>query len=166
MRRQSDSRRERGLYEPVKRELNNILMQNFDEFHVEITANRKFSNELKSQIPEGREIIFRFLREAAPDITGFVKEAYSSKFLVVEIKNEVLKLDDVYQARKYAELFDAKYALLVSPHEVPEELKRLSKVVYALLELPSSYNRLTLVHFAPEEGFVEWFPTNPFVKSE
>jgi hypothetical protein len=153
---------EKRLYEPVKRELSRLLGQSFDEFHLEITANRRFSNTLKSNIGEGREIIFHFLKEAAPDITGFVKEANTARFLVVEIKDERLRLDDIYQARKYAELFDAKYALLISCLEIPEELKRLSRICFSLLELPSTYQRLILGQFVPETGFVDWFPSNPF----
>ena len=57
-------------------------------------------------------MVLYFLREAAPDITGFIRAQYSVDFLVCEIKNEALKLDDVYQTRKYAELFDAKYCVL------------------------------------------------------
>ena len=70
--------------------------------------DRTFSNRLKSQIPQHRDLIFNFLREAAPDITGFIRKEYSTDFVVVDVKNAVIKLDDIYQTRKYAELFDAK----------------------------------------------------------
>lgn len=157
---------EKRLYEPVRRELERLLSRSFEEFHLEITANRRFSNSLKASIGEGRDIIFHFLKEAAPDITGFVKEASAPRFLVVEIKDERLRLDDIFQARKYAELFDAKYALLVSCMEIPEELKRLSRVCTLLLELPTTYQRLALAEFHPETGFVDWFPSNPFAASQ
>ena len=50
-------------------------------------------------------ITFYFLKEAAPDITGFIRKQYATEFVVVEIKRNTIKLDDIYQTRKYAELF-------------------------------------------------------------
>lgn len=127
-----EGKAEREYHEIVKTKLEELLRTKFDNFHLEITADKKFSNKLKAEIsPHGyRDIIFHFLKHAAPDITGFIKGGHSSDFIVVEIKREAIKLDDIYQTRKYAELFNAKYALLISAKEIPEEIKRLSKVVY------------------------------------
>ena len=153
--------KERGYYEPIKTKLEELIGTKFSNFYLEITADKKFSNKLKTEISPNRDIIFHFLKEAAPDITGFIKGEYSSDFIVVEIKNEEIKIDHIYQTKKYAELFNAKYALLVSTKEIPEEIKRLSKVVYSLLS--SGGYRTTLVYFDAERGdFVEWFEKNPF----
>lgn len=145
--------------------------------HLEVTGGGKFSEKVKSKISPGREIIFSFLGSAgaSPDITGFidVKNRYNdSGFVVVEFKKEVLKLDDVYQARKYGELFDARYAFLVSMAQIPEEVKRLSRTVPSLLSL-DSYRRLTLVWFSTKaiyQGkvpgeFDGWFPEDPFAEA-
>jgi hypothetical protein len=159
--------RERDYYELIKRKLDEIIRTEFNNFHLEITADKKFSNKLKAEIsPHGhRDIIFHFLKEAAPDITGFVKGEYSSDFIVIEIKNEEIKIDDIYQTRKYTGLFNAKYALLISTKEISEEIKRLSKVVYSLLSSGYSSERITLVQFDAEKGnFIEWFEKNPFEK--
>jgi len=114
-----DTKKERRLYEPVKALLFETLKTKFEELHLEITADKTFSNKLKSQVNSNRDIIFLFLKDAAPDITGFIKEQYEVGFVVVEVKAEKLKLDDIYQTKKYAELFDAKYALLVTTEEIP-----------------------------------------------
>ena len=152
---------ERDYYKPIKAKLEELLGTKFSNFHLEITADKKFSNKLKTEISPNRDIIFHFLKEAAPDITGFIKGEYSSDFIVVEIKNEEIKIDHIYQTKKYAELFNAKYALLVSTKEIPEEIKRLSKVVYSLLS--SGGYRTTLVYFdAERKDLVEWFEKNPF----
>ena len=83
---------------------------------------------------------------------------------MIEIKTEYIKLDHIYQTKKYAELFDARYALLISTEEIPEEIKRLSRVVYSLLSLPA-YGKLILAHFDSEnEEFSEFYPENPFGK--
>lgn len=161
------SQKERDYYEPIKKKLENLLSKKTDKFHLEITADKRFSNKLKAEINKygHRDIIFSFLKDAAPDITGFITEESSSRVVVVEIKNEEIKIDDIYQTKKYAELFEAKYALLISTKEIPEEIKRLSNVVYKLLSGGYGYEKITLVHFHPDTGeFADWFEKNPFEK--
>ena len=159
-----ENKTEKSYYQPVKDWLERQLKMQFNDFHLEITANKQFSNKLKEQINDHRNIIFRFLNKAAPDITGFVKGSVSSEFIVVEVKNKEIKIDDIYQTRKYAELFDARYALLVSIKEIPEEIKRLDKVVFPYLLAIPVYKRLTLVRFCGETNDSEWYPENPFAK--
>jgi len=156
---------ERSYYESVKNWLEQILKEKYASFHLEVTAYRQFSNVLQSQIDSHRELIFAFLKEAAPDITGFVKKDSASlrEFVVVEVKTTPIKLDDIYQTRKYAELFDARYALLISTSEIPEKITRLSRVVIPLFMLPA-YKQLTLVRFADEGRAITWFPECPFGK--
>ena len=156
---------ERSCYEAVKDWLEQILKEKFVSYHLEVTAHKRFSNLLQHQIDSSRDLIFAFLKEAAPDITGFVKKDSSSskEFIVVEVKTTPLKLDDIYQARKYAGLFDAQYALLVSTAEIPAKITRLSKVVFPLLALPA-YKQLTLVRFEENGRRIEWFPEDPFEK--
>jgi hypothetical protein len=160
----TSNKNERSYYASIKEWLEQILKEKFASYHLEITADKKFSNVLKAQIDRNRDLIFNFLKEAPPDITGFVKGEYSREFIVAEVKKQPIKLDDIYQTRKYAELFDARYALLVSTEEIPEEIMRLSKVCFPdLLSLPA-YKRLTLVHFADNGKSSVWFEENPFMK--
>jgi len=159
--RKTDEMKEKEYYETIKSKFEQLFKEK-KETYLEITANKNFSNKLKSQILSNREIIFNFLKEAAPDITGFIKKDYGTEFIVIEIKNEILKLDHIYQTRKYAELFDAKFAFLVSTREIPEEIKRLSKIVFSLLSLPA-YKKLVLVQFDNNsKQFVDWFEENLF----
>lgn len=156
-------KKEKEYYETIKTKLEELLKRRFVNFHLEITANKRFSNRLKAEINPNRNIIFNFLREASPDITGFIKEKYSSDFIVVEIKAGAIKLDDIYQTRKYAQLFNAKYALLISTQEIPEEIKRLAKVTHSLLSSGYGYERINLAHFDTEkEKLSGWFEKNPF----
>lgn len=161
-----NGKRERDFYEPVKSWLDKILAEKFASHHLEVTASGSFSNTIQKQIADHRNLIFAFLKkDAAPDLTGFVKkDAESSReFIVIEVKDEPIKLDDIYQTRKYAELFDARYALLVSTHETPEKILRLSKVVYNLLSFPP-YKKIALVHFADGGANVTWADENPFLQ--
>jgi hypothetical protein len=155
--------RERAYYEFVRAWLETLLKPKTSTLHLEVTADRRFSNTLQAQIDQHREIIFSFLKDARPDITGFFKSKPDSirEFLVVEVKLTPIKLDDIYQIRKYAELFDASYALLVSPHEVPERIVRLARVVFPLLSLPG-YKRVTLARLREDDANVDWLPEAPF----
>ena len=156
---------ERKYYELIKAKLESFLKTRTDNFHLEITANKKFSNKLKAEVRPHRDIIFLFLKEASPDITGFIKREYSSDFIVAEFKKEKIKLDHIYQTRKYRDLFDSKFAFLVSLQPIPEEIKRLHKATFTLLSSPSIYHAFILVHFDEKSGnFVEWYPENPFEK--
>jgi len=153
---------ESEYYEPVKTKVEEILKETRSSYHLEITARKTFSSKLKGKISDYREIVFSFLKDVRPDITGFIEEDFLTKFIIIEIKNETVKLDHIYQVRKYAELLDAQYALLVSTEEIPEEIKRLSRVVHRLLSLPA-YKTIALVKFNEETGELdEWFPENPF----
>lgn len=157
--------RERKHYEIIKTKLEELLKSKFNNFHLEITANKVFTEKLKAEIsPHGnRDIVFHFLKKTAPDITGFIKREHSTDFIVVEVKNEKIGIDDIYQVRKYAELFNAKYSFLISTKEIPIEIKRLSKVVYMLLSGGYGYERATLVYFDTQKSdFIEWFEKNPF----
>lgn len=155
-------KKEEDYYSGITQKFRALFESKGNETHFEITANKRFSNKLKSKISDYRHIIFSFLKEVAPDITGFISKVNLSDFIVVEVKNEEMKLDHVYQTRKYAELFDAKFAFLISTEEIPEEMKRLSKVVYSLLSLPA-YRRLTLIHLDEvSDSFRDWYPENPF----
>jgi len=159
--------KEKQLYKVIKEKLEEILKAKFYEVYLEITADTGFSNKLKSKIPKGREIIFNFLKKARPDITGFIKEnlfSLFSYFIVVEIKSSSIELDDIYQTKKYAQLFGAKYALLISTDEIPEEIKRLDKAIYPYLLCGGyGYERIVLVHFdINKKEFVEWYEKKPF----
>lgn len=162
---QANRKEEREYYQLIKAKLESLLKTRTNNFYLEITANKKFSNKLKAEVSSNRDIIFLFLKEASPDITGFIKREYSSDFIVVEFKKDKIKLDHIYQTRKYRDLFGAKFAFLISLQQIPEEIKRLHKVAFTLLSSPSIYHGFVLVHFDEKSGnFVEWYPENPFKK--
>nr|MDO8097745.1 hypothetical protein [Candidatus Njordarchaeota archaeon] len=127
------SRNEKSYYPLLKAQFEKLFRSKGRDIHLEVTSDRAFSNTLKSRISNHRQIIFYFLREAAPDITGFVSSGTSADFVVIEVKDEVIRLDHIYQTRKYADLLDAKFSFLVTTKEIPEEIKRLSKAVFSLL---------------------------------
>ena len=97
------------LYEPVKRYLEGQFAKVAagKTFHLEIAARKGFSEKVKAEIPDDRDIVFKFTKR--PDILGFVKGQYTSNLITVEVKGNGLELDDIYQAKLYKEVFDARY---------------------------------------------------------
>jgi hypothetical protein len=159
---------EEEYYGVVKGRLSELFEEKGVKVYLEITAKKGFSRELKSKIPSGKEIIFLFLRKAKPDITGFVEGITSPGFVVVEVKKAKIELDDIYQLKKYADLFNASFAFLVSFKPIPEEIRRLSRQIYLLSKLRSGniYQVFTLAHFDIQNNeFIEWFEENPFTQS-
>lgn len=158
-------KQEKEYYEIIKAKIEELLKTKSNNFHLEVTADKKFSNKLKAEINRNRDIIFRFLREAPPDVAGFIKGRYSSDFVVLEIKKDTIKLDYIYQTKKYADLFNSKIAFLISLKPIPEEIKRLHRVTHELLSFSSYHRTFVLVHFDDKiNEFVEWYPENPFEK--
>ena len=82
----------------------------------------------------------------------------------MEIKREKVTPQDIYQAKMYGDLFQAKYALLISPEQIPEEIRRLQQQLFIINRFMSGW----VVYIGQWEvmagsGFVTmWFPESPF----
>ncbi len=151
---------EKDYYELIKQVFEQLLKEK-KESYLEITATGQPSNKLKAKIGN-RDIIFSFLKEARPDITGFIPEQYSSKFIIIEIKDEEIKLDHIYQTKKYIDLFDASFGFLVSTKEIPVEIKKLVSISYNILNV-GQYRNFSLCQYNPEtKSIVDWYKENPF----
>lgn len=163
----SPMKKEEEYYEIIKEKLNDLFKKKGVNVYLEITARGMFSNKLKSKIPQGREVVFLFLKKVAPDITGFVEGSVLPGFVVVEVKGSKIELEDIYQLKKYSDLFEARFAFLISLKPVPEEIKRLEKAAYILTKLKGSiYQAFVLAQFNEHTSeFVEWFDKDPFSKS-
>lgn len=159
---------EMDYYKSIKARLEELFGAKVEKVvHLGVTSNGKFSNILKAEIDDYINIIFTFLKgkEFAPDITGFIKGEYHSDFIVAEVKDKSIKMDHIYQTKKYSDLFQSKFAFLISTYEIPEEIKRLCKTNQRILSMPSIYQSFTLVWFDKDKGeFKDWYPENPFEK--
>jgi len=154
--------KETELYEPIRLYLINKFWDKFENCTLEDTHKGKFSENIKKEIPQYHDIIFSFLRKERPDLTGYVKQTYGTDFITVEIKSERIKLDDVYQAKKYADLFQAKYGFLLSTHKIPTEIKRLHNRTY-ILRTTVGYQNLILGQYSTsQKSIIEWFEKSPF----
>lgn len=154
--------KEENLYDPIRTYLLEKFNQKFKDTILEDTHSGGFSQKIKKEIPEHREIIFSFLTKEKPDLIGYVKETYSVKYITVEIKNTQINLNDVYQAKKYADLFEAKYGFLISSKAIPDEIKRLHKKT-SILRTTVDYERLILAEWdISKNEVVDWFEISPF----
>jgi hypothetical protein len=157
---------EADFYQLIKERLKELFVTQGKEPYLEITAKKGPSEKIKQKIPQHREIVFVFLKKK-PDILGFVERQYSNDLITVEIKEKIGKLDDVYQAKLYKEVFDARYGFLITMKPIPEEIKRLCKNTFSILHssVDSIYRFLVIGQFDKENGqFVDWFEENPFEK--
>jgi len=165
---------EKELYDVVRRHLWDCFYEKFsDNFFLAITSEGKFPEEILSHVPPYEDIIFSFLKKKnSPDITGFVKLVTETEpryahyqFVTVEIKNSTIKLDDIYQAKRYADLFRAKYGFLISTRPIPTIIKRLCNKIPILYIAGTSYEKLKIAQFNIEKGEIirkSWFPESPF----
>jgi len=152
-------------YPDIKERLTELFKDKGADVHLEVTANGKFSEYLKSKIPPNRGILFYFLRKVAPDITGYVEGCAFPGFVVVEVKKDEIDLDDIYQLKKYYDLFEARFAFLISLKPIPAEIKHLSQTTFLMSRLKGGniYQAFALAHFdAVSKEFVDWFEENPF----
>jgi hypothetical protein len=159
---------EADLYQPLKERLEGLLAAKVQgrPFRLEITARSGLSEKLKAKIPQGSEIIFAFLKKR-PDLVGFIETQYSTDLITVEVKERLDKLDDLYQAKLYKEVFGARYGFLITAHSIPEEIKRLCRNSQDILHSMSDsiYRFLAIGQFDQDKGqFVDWFEADPFEK--
>ena len=156
---------EEALYEPIREFLHSKFSARFGDCHLEITASGRFEETLKKAVRH--DIIFAFLgKKASPDLAGFTQDESGIKdFITVEIKPGKITLQDIYQVKLYGDLFSAKYALLISPQPVPEEIKRLQQNLFILYRFMSGwyvYIGQWQDELSNEVIENSWFPESPF----
>lgn len=169
---------EKELYDPVKRHLEDRFRQKFGfgNCYLEITADGSFSDTLKSFVRH--DIVFSFLgKKASPDLAGFIiregapplwaptlSRSDIKDFITVEIKREKIAPQDIYQAKMYGDLFQAKYALLISPEPIPEEIRRLNQNLFVTYRFMSGWYLHIGQWFGQANSIAEsrWLPHSPF----
>ena len=168
--------KERGLYELVKKFLEDKFRAKFRNGYLEITSDGRFSEDLKSQFDD--DVLLFSKSHNFPDLTGYVFENYSGKenenlkksIIVVEVKNKKVTMLDICQAKLYAEFFGAKFSFLVSSVPIPEEIKRVLRMKPNILigGIGYAYEPIFLGYFIKDLAKIrdyEWFPENPFERS-
>ena len=118
--------KEKELYNSVLKALEQKFMT-LGDVHLENTSNGRFSEGLKEQLDDYSLFILNVER-MSPDLTGYLikKETYREDkyIIVVEIKRDRPTLKDIYQTKRYAEILQATYALLISPKKLSAERRK------------------------------------------
>ncbi len=151
--------KEKELYEPVRGALERAFEGIGKRAVSETGATKGLGEQLKALIPQGQEILFRFLTRK-PDIIGYVEGGLGNTIFTAEVKRGGLTVQDIYQAKMYKEMFGATFGFLVGTEPIPEELKRLLRRIPIMLMSAGDYtfNFLALARFDFESGaFTEWY---------
>lgn len=154
---------EKEYYPVIKTKIEELMHAKVRDVYLEITAEKNFSEKIKSKIRPERNIIFNFLKRLRPDITGFIKDP--SDFIVIEFKKKRIDLNDIYQTKRYRELLNAKFTFLISLEPIPTEIKRLDKAMndqFLKAGLHWTFSFVLVEFDRQEKKFVEWYPENPF----
>lgn len=164
---------ENSLYEPIK----NSLEKEFGKLgkcYFEITAKGKISNEIKNLLDDLALYIINVER-FSPDIMGYVVKGLLDKpideilssnkdLVVVEVKDKI-KIKDIYQAKQYGEIFNAKHTLLIYIEPISEEIRRFLEKRPEILSHLAGYKNLMLAQFDKGKGKIlekSWYRFSPF----
>ena len=136
-------KKEERLYAPIMKVLEHKFRK-LGECHFEDT-HKGFSEKLKGELEDDSLFILK-AEKMSPDLTGYVIESEKANFgiVVVEIKN-TLTLQHIYQTKRYAEILNASYGLLVSPKRLSEERRRF--LIERKGQITSFFSKGTAVGF-------------------
>ena len=158
---------EKEFYELVRRNLEEYFCKRAEECFFEITAE-KVGDKIMEKLSD--EVLFLIgSKELRPDIMGYVKVPIGlglflhSEFKVaVEVKNGKPTVNDIFQAKKYGELYNAAISILISTDKPEERVLRLLERRKELLSYYYGYYHLYLARFSKEEKkIVWWYPEEP-----
>lgn len=159
--------KEKRLYSGVRDALQSYFCPGSVDCIFEVTAEG-VSDELQGKLQD--EVLFLLgSRELRPDILGHVEHPveskafyYNSFFVTAEVKDGTPTVNDLFQAKKYGEIYEAAISLLVSTQKPEERLLRLLKRKSILLQLPVSMFSTYLCKFSAKDETIDWwFPQHP-----
>jgi hypothetical protein len=151
------------MYEGAKRSLIAYLRQPDDQIvtMVEVTAD-KFPESMKTLVRD--ELLFLLdNKDLRPDLFGEIgpdcTQVYgTSKFiLTAEVKPGPITITDVFQAKKYGEVYSAPVALLMSPTLPTQRILRLLELRPDLLAYGGAYQRLYLCRYSEHNESIDWW---------
>jgi hypothetical protein len=158
--------RESRLYPGIRNALQSYFCSGSVDCLFEVTAEG-IGDELQKELSD--EILFLLgSRELRPDILGHVKHSVGSKafyyhefFVAAEVKEGSPTINDLFQAKKYGEIYEAAVTLLVSNEKPEERLLRLLKRKPVLLHLPMSMYSAYLCRFSERNETIDWWYPEP-----
>jgi hypothetical protein len=90
-------------------------------------TSEKFPSKIEKELDDYALLIFKE-EKYSPDVTGVLtiedKWGFTSKMIIVAEVKKKITLSSIYQTKRYAEILDAEYALLIAPQRISERKKR------------------------------------------
>jgi len=161
---------ERKLYKPIRNALERYFCSRTQECWFDITAE-SISERVQNKFLERKEDYLLFLlnrKEFRPDIMGYVKTPprsnifYFSEFLtVVEVKSTRPSVRDLFQIKKYGELYNALISILISIEKPEPRFLALLEGRPTLLQLPISGAQVYIARFSEDKNDFDWWHPRP-----
>lgn len=152
------------MYSPIKDAFYSKFRRiGYRNVHLEITSGGKFSPKLKKAL--GMSLNFMG-RRFAPDLTGFLVEGNNVQPITIEVKRKRVGFKELFQAKGYGELLDAKHAFLISSEPLSVDMKEALRQKLNLMYF--GYPNVRLMHvgrFNIKNRQIiseDWFPSSPF----
>ena len=127
---------EKRLYLPIIDALGAKIQKGLDAeklgiCYLENTSSKIFSNKLQ-RVFDDEALFFLKVEGVYPDITGYIApptlpqffDYTDCKIIVVEVKDEEIKIKHIYQVKQQAEFLRADYAFLISSEEISPRIIR------------------------------------------
>jgi len=123
---------EQALYEPIRLALLKKFETVFSNVYLENTSEGVFSPKLREELLKSTLHVIR-VETMKPDLTGYYnKTEYSIERLIVEVKARKLRIKDVYQTKRYGDVLNAEYAILISSESLTREIREFIKENYLI----------------------------------
>ena len=151
---------EAQFYKPAREALLDLFKTK--DCYLEITANRRLAEGIKKVLTD-YDLFANVVERFIPDITGYVLRSEHEKCVIVaEVKAGPTSLRDIFQTKQYAEIFGAKYAFLLSPEQMPEEISRIVKMKSTILCHSAGYERVFVGRLdISKNSIVQWHTDPP-----
>ena len=150
---------EAQFYKPAREALLDLFKPK--DCYLEITADRRLPEKVKKVLTD-YDLFANVVERFIPDITGYVLRSEHEKCVIVaEVKAGPTTLRDIFQTKQYAEIFGAKYAFLVSPEHMPEEISRILRMKGTLLSHSAGYERVFIGRLDLNKNSIVQWQTDP-----
>lgn len=114
---------EKDLYKPIKDYFEKVISKDFD-IEIEVFETHK-------TIPQNILDLYPRLNDVnriysyKPDLIFILKK--ENKIGIIEVKDDPLKIVDVYQAKRYSEIIQADFSFLISPCDFSRDDQNIMK---------------------------------------
>lgn len=149
---------EADFYRPIKTFVENKLsFCGYENIFVDITAN-KISHVIWDHFPNEFSVLERRIY---PDLVALYTIGKKRHSIAIEVKDDPLKMQDIFQALGYGKILKSEKTFLISPYSIPDEIKDFLIKRKDILKSGKSNIYIGKIDNG-EINDGDWFPNNPF----